>query len=108
MIASLEAILEGGRDDAVLRFSLGSALLAEQRTKEALVHLQAAVAHDPGYSAAWKLLGKTQLAAGNEDAAADAYRAGIAAAGKKGDQQAMKEMQVFLRRLEKTSGNDAG
>lgn len=94
-------MLDGGRDDALLRFSLGSALLAEQRADEALVHLQAAVAHDPGYSAAWKLLGKALFAAGNGDAAANAYRAGIAAAEKKGDQQAMKEMQVFLRRLEK-------
>lgn len=101
LIASLAAMLDGGRDDALLRFSLGSALLAEQRAGEALVHLQAAVAHDPGYSAAWKLLGQAQFTAGNGDAAADAYRAGISAADKKGDQQAMKEMQVFLRRLEK-------
>ena len=97
-------MLDGGRDDALLRFSLGSALLAEQRADEALVHLQAAVAHDPGYSAAWKLLGKALFAAGNGDAAAAAYRAGIAAAEKKGDQQAMKEMQVFLRRLQKDLG----
>ena len=101
LIASLEAMLDGGRDDALLRFSLGSALLSQQRANDALVHLQAAVAHDPGYSAAWKLLGKAQSAAGNCDAASNAYRAGIAAAEKKGDQQAMKEMQVFLRRLEK-------
>ncbi len=101
LIASLEAMLDGGRDDALIRFSLGSALLAAQRADEARVHLQAAVAHDPGYSAAWKLLGKAQFEAGNGDAAADAYRSGIAAAEKKGDQQAMKEMQVFLRRLEK-------
>ncbi|MFB3064355.1 MAG: hypothetical protein ACE1ZL_06630 [Gammaproteobacteria bacterium] len=101
LIASLQAMLDGGRDDALLRFSLGSALLSRQRANEALIHLQAAVAHDAGYSAAWKLLGKAQLAAGNERAAADAYRAGIAAAEKKGDQQAMKEMRVFLRRLEK-------
>ena len=108
MIASLEAMLDGGRDDALLRFSLGNALLSEQRAKEALVHLQAAVAHDPGYSAAWKLLGKAQSAAGDEAAAADAFRAGIAAAEKKGDQQAMKEMQVFLRRVEKEIGKHAG
>lgn len=101
LIASLEAMLDAGRDDALLRFSLGSALLSKHRADEARVHLQAAVAHDPGYSAAWKLLGKAQLAAGDEAAAAAAYRSGIAAAQKKGDKQAMKEMQVFLRRLEK-------
>ncbi len=101
LIASLQAMLDGGRDDALLRFSLGGALLSEDRADEARVHLRAAVGHDPGYSAAWKLLGKAQLAAGDKAAAGDAYRAGIAAAEKKGDQQAMKEMRVFLRRLEK-------
>ena len=79
-------------------------LLAE----EAVVHLLMAVKHDAGFSAAWKLLGKAQLAAGNKGAAADAYRAGIAAAEKKGDRQAMKEMQVFLRRVEKEIGKHAG
>ncbi|MCZ6559317.1 MAG: hypothetical protein O6931_00315 [Gammaproteobacteria bacterium] len=98
-------MLDGGRDDSLLRFSLGNALLAEKRAAEAVVHLLMAVEHDPGYSAAWKLLGKAQLAAGNEAAAADAYRAGIDAARSNGDQQAMKEMQVFLRRLKKDSGN---
>jgi len=105
LVDNLEAMLEGGRDDALLRFSLGSALLDKQRPGEALVHLQKAVTHDPGYSAAWKLLGQAQLASGNAPEAADTYRKGIAAASKKGDQQAMKEMQVFLRRLEKGSRN---
>jgi predicted Zn-dependent protease len=108
LIASLEAMLEGGRDDSLLRFSLGNALLSEQRAEEAVVHLLMAVKHDAGFSAAWKLLGKAQLAAGNKGAAADAYRAGIAAAEKKGDLQAMKEMQVFLRRVEKEIGKHAG
>ena len=97
-------MLDGGRDDSLLRFSLGNALLAERRAEEAVVHLLMAVKHDPGYSAAWKLLGKAQLEAGNETGAADAYDAGITAARINGDQQAMKEMQVFLRRLQKDGG----
>ena len=104
LIASFESMLDGGRDDSLLRFSLGNALLAERRAEEAVVHLLMAVKHDPEYSAAWKLLGKAQLAAGNETGAADAYGAGITAARTNGDQQAMKEMQVFLRRLQKDGG----
>jgi hypothetical protein len=64
------------------------------------------VSLDPGYSAAWKLLGKALNAAGREAEALAAYRAGIAAADKKGDKQAMKEMQVFARRLARQMGEE--
>ena len=51
----------------------------------------------PGYSAAWKLLGKALVTA-EPAQAAQAWRSGIAAAEAKGDKQAAREMQVFLRR----------
>jgi Tfp pilus assembly protein PilF len=69
----------------------------------AVEHLHAAVAQDPGYSAAWKLLGKALAETSRAAEAIDAYRAGIAAAERKGDKQAAKEMTVFLRRLEKAN-----
>jgi predicted NBD/HSP70 family sugar kinase len=47
------------------------------------------------------MLGKALAEAGRGQEALDAYRDGIAAAAKKGDKQAMKEMQVFARRLAK-------
>jgi predicted Zn-dependent protease len=99
LIDSLRKQLGGPRDGALLRFSLGNALLAEGQPAEAAVELRQAVTFDAGYSAAWKLLGKALLAAGDRVGAADAWRAGIAAAQAGGDQQAGKEMAVFLRRL---------
>ena len=56
---------------------------------------------DPDYSAAWKLLGKARIACGDNEAAKAAYRQGITVAEKRGDLQAAKEMQVFLKRLER-------
>jgi predicted Zn-dependent protease len=91
----------GPRDGALLRFSLGNALLSEGDAAAAIGELQRAVVFDPTYSAAWKLLGKACLEAGQSDAAADAWRRGIAAANRRGDKQAEKEMTVFLRRLDK-------
>ncbi|MEO8999643.1 MAG: tetratricopeptide repeat protein [Rhodanobacter sp.] len=103
LIASLRQQCDGPRDGALLRFSLGSALLAEGEASTAIDELSRAVAFDPTYSAAWKLLGKACLDAGQTPAAAAAWRSGIAAAAQRGDKQAGKEMSVFLRRLEKTS-----
>ena len=104
-IESLLAMLERGRDSALLRFSLGSEYLGEEEYVLAAEHLQHAVEFDPNYSAAWKLLGKA-LALGKCNAEAiDAYRKGIDVANANGDRQAAKEMGVFLRRLEKESGH---
>jgi Tfp pilus assembly protein PilF len=104
VIGNLERLLAGGKDGALLRFGLGNEYLKCGDAGTAVVHLQRAVGIDPGYSAAWKLLGKALLAAQREDAALAAWREGIDAAERNGDKQAAKEMQVFARRLAKQLG----
>jgi Tfp pilus assembly protein PilF len=104
MRATLEKLLASGRDDALLRFSLGNACLKEGDAAAAATHLERAVNRDPGYSAAWKLLGEALLAAGRPDEAAGAWQRGIETAEGKGDVQAAKEMRVFLKRLQKNRG----
>jgi predicted Zn-dependent protease len=101
LITRLQAQLGGARDGALLRFSLGNALLAVGRSAEAIEALRAALDFDVNYSAAWKLLGRALAEAGDKDAAMATYERGIAVAAARGDQQAAKEMQVFLKRLEK-------
>ncbi|MGA0587663.1 tetratricopeptide repeat protein [Dyella sp. KRB-257] len=98
-IAALRAQCGGPRDGALLRYSLGSALLDGGDPAHAREELQRAVEFDPRYSAAWKVLGKACLALHDQDGAAAAWRQGIAVASERGDQQAAKEMTVFLRRL---------
>lgn len=99
-IETLRAQLNGPRDGALLRYSLGTALLDAGETMEAITHLRAALDFDEGYSAAWKQLGHACLRAGDAPAAAQAWRRGIAVAEVRGDVQAAKEMRVFLKRLE--------
>jgi len=96
----LKAQLNGPRDGALLRYSLGMALLEAGDAVEAIAHLRAAIDFDAGYSAAWKQLGHACQRTGDAQAAADAWRRGITAAEARGDVQAAKEMRVFLKRLE--------
>ena len=103
-LASFEKMLAAGRDGALLRFSLGNEFLKAGDTANACLHLARAVAHDPAYTAAWKLYGKALAAAGRDAEALAAYRQGIDVARAKGDRQAEKEMSVFARRLER-AGN---
>jgi predicted Zn-dependent protease len=98
-IDALRAQLGGARDGALLRYSLGAALLDEGDATEAVVHLHAALDYKSNYSAAWKLLGKASLAGGDAEAASKAWRQGIAVAEASGDVQAAREMRVFLKRL---------
>jgi predicted Zn-dependent protease len=98
-----EALLASGKDSPLLRFSLGLQYQHAGDHARAVEHLRQAVAQDAGYSAAWKLLGRSLAETGDAAAAIDAYRRGIAAAEAHGDKQAAKEMTVFLRRLEKAS-----
>ena len=101
LIASLEALIAAGKDSPAVRFGLGKACLEREDSAASRSHLERAVELDPSYSAAWKLLGKARAAGGDPGGAADAYRRGIAAATAKGDRQAAKEMEVFLRRIER-------
>lgn len=100
-LQNLERMLESGKDSALLRFALGNEYLKLDQPLKAVTHLHAALSFDPGYSAAWKLLGKALAQAGQLEEALAAYRQGIEAAEKKGDKQAAKEMMVFARRIEK-------
>ena len=100
-VESLEALLVRGPDGALLRYSLALEHHKLGQVAEARAHLEHAVALDPGYSAAWKMLGKVCAEGGDADAAMNAYRTGIGAAERKGDVQAAKEMRVFLARLER-------
>jgi len=102
-LTNLLKMLAAGRDNALLRFSLGNEYLKAGDTQAAAEHLRAAVERDPDYSAAWKLLGRALEMAGAKDEALRAYREGIGVAERKGDKQAAREMSVFARRLERNT-----
>ena len=102
-IESLEKMIGGPRDGALLRFSLGNEYLKAGAPEQAAKSFRAAVEFDPNYSAAWKVLGKALAEAGDKAGAVDAYERGIVIAEAKGDIQAAKEMKVFAKRLAKES-----
>ena len=104
MVERLEQLLAAGKDNALLRFSLGSEYLKAGDAARACVHLARALGHDREYSAAWKLYGKALVESGKLAEALSAYTRGIEVAESKGDKQAAKEMRVYARRIEKEGG----
>jgi len=101
MAQRLEALLAAGKETALLRCTLGKAALDDDQPDAALAHLLRATALDPHYSVAWKLLGKAQLALGDSAAARQAWQQGLACAQDQGDAQVVKELGVFLKRLDR-------
>ena len=102
LLSGLLPLMHGPRDGALLRFGIANEYFRLQQWPDAVREARAALAFQADYSAAWKLLGKALLAAAEPQAALQAYRDGIAAAQQRGDLQAVKEMTVFARRIEKT------
>jgi Tfp pilus assembly protein PilF len=100
-LPSLLKLVGTRRDGALLRFSIGAEYLKAGDPENAAVQLREAVAKDPDYSAAWKLLGRALADSGRAAAALDAYEHGISVAEARGDKQVAKEMTVFARRLRK-------
>ncbi len=106
-IANLEKLLDGPRDGALLRYSLGSEYLKAGQAAMAVKCFREAIARDGNFSAAWKLLGKALTETGEIRAALEAYAQGIRVAEARGDLQAAKEMSVFSKRLLKQHDPDA-
>ncbi len=102
------SMLAAGRDNALLRYSLGNEYLKRGDPAKAAEHLRRAVEYDPKYSAAWKQLGKALVETEAWNDALAAYRQGIEVAMARGDVQAAKEMGVFARRIEKQLGLKSG
>jgi predicted Zn-dependent protease len=107
VIQNFEAMLARGQDSALLRYGLGNAYLNAANPGSAIPHLAEAVHLDPGYSAAWKVYGKALAAAGRHAEAVVALGQGITTAEAKGDVQAAREMQVFLKRSQKALDDPA-
>ena len=88
-------------DDPVVRFGLAGAYMDAGQPEAAVVEYQEAIRLKPDYSAAHRGLGRALERAGRLAEARAAYRHGLEVAARTGDLQTKKEIEVFLRRLEK-------
>ena len=98
--APFEALLANEPDDTTLLYGLGRKMLDDGHHERAAGHLRHCVEVDPGYSAAWRELGRALEADADPDGARVAYAKAIEVAQEKGDLQIVKEAKVFLARLD--------
>jgi Flp pilus assembly protein TadD len=89
--------------DPMLHFGLGIELSKSGRVADAVESFEEAIRVNPKYTAAYRQLGKSLETLGRTDEAQRAYKDGIAIGAETGDLQTVKEMKVFLGRLEADS-----
>lgn len=101
MLENLLKLCDTPRDGAMLRFGIANEYAKDADWPKAIQFARDALAKQADFTAAWKLLGKALAADNQAQEALTAYRDGIAVAQTRGDIQAVKEMTVFARRVEK-------
>ena len=103
-IAEFKEVAEMMPDDPVVRFGLAGAYLDAGQAEAAAAEYAEAVRLKPDYSAAYRGLGRALERAGRTAEAKAAYEKGLEVAAGTGDLQTKKEIEVFLRRMDKPTG----
>jgi uncharacterized protein HemY len=94
-------LLERDPRNPMVLYSLGNELFKEGRYGEARDHLRRAIENKPDYSVAYRMLGRSYYELHENTEARNVFLKGREVAKENGDLQTVKEINVFLRRLEK-------
>lgn len=100
-------LLERDPDNPMILYSLGNELFKEGEYAEARDHLRRAVENKPDYSVAYRTLGRAHFELGENAEARRVFADGREVAERNGDLQTVKEIDVFVRRLEKREAGEA-
>jgi uncharacterized protein HemY len=88
-------------NNPMVLYSLGSELFKEGQYPEAQDLLRRAVENKPDYSVAYRMLGRAHFELHENSEARNVFLKGKEVAQENGDLQTVKEIDVFMRRLEK-------
>ena len=99
-------LLEKDPENPMILFSLGNELFKEGEYGEARTHLRRAIAYKPDYSVAYRTLGRAHYELREDAEARRVFTEGREVAEKNGDLQTVREIDVFMRRLEKRQSGE--
>ena len=94
-------LLDKDPKNPMILYSLGNELFKEDRYGEARDLLQRAVENKPDYSVAYRMLGRAHFELHEDSEARSVFLKGREVAQQNGDLQTVKEIDVFVRRLDK-------
>lgn len=99
-------LLERDPENPMILYSLGNELFKVGEYAEARDYLRRAVENKPDYSVAYRTLGRAHFELGENAEARRVFADGREVAERNGDLQTVKEIDVFVRRLEKREAGE--
>ena len=99
-------LLDRDPNNPMILYSLGAELFKEGRYPEARDHLARAVENKPDYSVAYRTLGRAHYELHENAEARRVFVKGREVAEENGDLQTVREIDVFLRRLDKREAGE--
>ena len=99
-------LLERDPENPMVLLSLGNELFKEGEYAEAREHLRRAIENKPDYSVAYRMLGRAHYELHEDAEARRVFTEGREVAQKNGDLQTVREIDVFMRRLEKREAGE--
>ena len=99
-------LLEKDPENPMILFSLGNELFKEGECAQARTHLRRAIENKPDYSVAYRTLGRVHYELHGDAEARQVFTEGREVAEKNGDLQTVREIDVFMRRLEKREAGE--
>ncbi len=101
-------LLERDPENPMVLYSLGNELFKEQKYSEAREYLTRAIRNKPDYSVAYRMLGRALYELREDAEARRVFAEGREVAQRNGDLQIVREIDVFVRRLEKRDEGGGG
>src|ERR687884_2026285 len=99
-------LLDKDPKNPMILYSLGNELFKEDRYGEARDLLQRAVENKPDYSVAYRMLGRAHYELHENAEARRIFAEGREVAQENGDLQTVREIDVFLRRLDRREAGE--
>lgn len=99
-------LLDRDPDNPMILCSLGIELFKEGRYPEAREHLRRAIENKPDYSVAYRMLGRAHFELHENHEARRVFNEGRKVAQENGDLQTVREIDVFLRRLDRREAGE--
>ena len=99
-------LLEKDPENPMILFSLGNELFKEGEYTEARTYLRRAIGNKPDYSVAYRTLGRAHYELREDAEARRIFTEGREVAQRNGDLQTVREIDVFMRRLEKREAGE--
>lgn len=97
----MEAMLGESEDNALIRFTMGSAFIKHGKYEQAIEQLAKAVELKPDYTTAWLKYAQALAETGRTEDSISVLEMGISIAAEKKDTQCLKEMQDLSISLQK-------